>query len=69
MKQLLVLPTWLIIRVIQPLLPQEHDWKFRTFNLKDWAKHSTELNNAFSLFFWVSAVCVGIVIYALLTAK
>lgn len=55
MKQLLVLPTWIIARCITPFLPKEHQWSGKKFGLKDWAAKSTDNNLAFSFFFWITA--------------
>jgi len=58
MKQILVIPTWILARIAILFLPKNHAWKNRRFTLIDWAEHSTEVNNSFSLFFWISGMCL-----------
>jgi len=58
MKQLLTLPTWVLVRILIPILPKKHIWKNRKFTLKYWAEHSTQLNDSFSMFFWVNAIAL-----------
>ncbi len=53
MKQLLVLPTWILVNLATPFLPRTHKWSGKKFTLKNWANHSTETNNMFSVFFWI----------------
>lgn len=65
MKKLIVLPTWILVRLMIPILPKKHAWKNRKFTLADWAEHSTDLNNAFSVFFWGSGICLFFVLFIL----
>lgn len=66
MKQLIVFPGWVIIRCTNRFLPNTHPWKDRKFSLKDWAEHSTELNNEYSITFWICGICVIIALISLL---
>jgi len=56
MKQLLTLPTWILVRTLIPFLPKKHDWKNKRFSLKNWSEHSTKLNNTFSIMFWLNGL-------------
>lgn len=57
MKQILVIPTWVLVNIFTSFLPVRHLWRGRKFTLSDWAKHSTDATIAFSIFFWISGVC------------
>lgn len=56
MKKVLVLPTWLIVKMIQPMLPKLHPWKNGVPSLEDWSYHSTGVCKVLSLYFWMSLV-------------
>lgn len=56
MKKLKVLPTWILLKMMKPLLPKKHEWKNKNFTLTDWANGSTPLNDSFSMLFWLTAV-------------
>ncbi len=62
MKQLLVLPTWLILKAATPFLPDDHELKWRNITLKDWADHSTHLNDMCSYVFWVIILMILLII-------
>jgi hypothetical protein len=64
-NKIIVLPTWILIRLFLPLLPATHPWYGRKFTLRDWAEHSTEITRVFSLFFWISTFCIIILIFSL----
>lgn len=66
MKQLLTLPTWIIAKLTIPFLPKNHAWKNKKFTLKDWADHSTNLNNQFSLTFWSFGIIFSTLLFFLL---
>ncbi len=67
MKKLLVLPSWILMRIIILFAPQNHPWKREKISLGNWAEHSSELNNAFSLNFWVALIFGTIAIILILT--
>jgi hypothetical protein len=50
-RKLLVLPTYIIILLAKPFLPERHPFK-KNITLDDWEKHSTKLNDAYSVGFW-----------------
>lgn len=52
MKKLIILPMWLFVRLITPILPSTHPWYKKKFTLKDWADGSTKLNYFFSIVLW-----------------
>lgn len=54
MKKLIVLPTWIIVRLTTPLLSKEHVWKNKKFTLTDWAENGTDLTYAFSILLWMN---------------
>lgn len=55
-RKFLVLPTWLMVNVMTPLLPTEHKWKNRHFSLSDWAKNATNITFCISMLFWNSFI-------------
>jgi len=65
MKKVLVLPTWILVRLITPFLSKEHLWNGKKFSLDDWATKSSELNNQFSLVFWVLGLSLLFLIWSL----
>lgn len=58
MKRLLVLPSWIIVRITLPFLSKGHPWKGKRFTLRDWSKGSTKLNDQYSLMMWVGLIYV-----------
>lgn len=66
MKQIVVLPTWILVRLIIPFLSNHHLLKNSNISLKNWAKNSTELNTQFSVIFWVF-IFLGIYLFAQLS--
>jgi hypothetical protein len=62
MKQILVLPTWLIYKAITPLLDKNHPWKGIKIGLKEWSLESTNLNNYYSLGFWLMPVVIFLIV-------
>ena len=70
MKQILVFPTWFLVRFVLPLIAadKDHQWNKKKPSLKDWADGSTPLNNSFSVFFWVMAICLIVLIHLLANA-
>jgi hypothetical protein len=55
------------MRIIILFAPQNHPWKREKISLGNWAEHSSELNNAFSLNFWVALIFGTIAIILILT--
>lgn len=51
MKKILVFPTWILVILLQPRLPEGHVLKNRKITLSDWANGSNNLNIAYSIFF------------------
>lgn len=64
-KKLLVFPTWTLFHFLRRFLPQDHKWKNKQFTLDEWAKGSTDLNDAFSLFFWVMGLGLSFMLFIL----
>lgn len=60
MKQILVFPTWTLVKTAMPFLPKDHELKNKRITLKNWAKHSTDLNNAFSILFWAQGILITV---------
>lgn len=62
----LVLPTWLLVRSIEPFLPKEHPWKGIKFTLEDWYLGATPEIEMMSLILWFSSItylCLSIAIF------
>ena len=57
-KKLIVLPTWILVGILKPILREEHPWKSKKFKLEDWVRNSTELNIVFSKLLWLSILCI-----------
>jgi hypothetical protein len=55
MKQLFIFPTWILIKLLNPILPKNHPLK-KKITLKDWTEHTTQLNIAFSILFWINSI-------------
>lgn len=53
MKKILSLPTWSLMILMRPILPNGHPFKKDKITLSDWNKHGSELLYAFDLVFWV----------------
>ncbi len=62
MKKLLVFPTWVLMKMMQHFLRNDNSLKGERITLTNWAKHSNDLNDAFSAMFWVCGVCMVIVV-------
>jgi len=60
MKKIIVFPTWVLIGLFRPLIPRVHPWYGRKFTLDNWAQNATELTRSFSVFFWISGLCIVI---------
>ena len=56
MKKLFVLPTWILVVLLIPILPSKHTWYKKKFTLVDWSNNSKPLNYLFNLFFWFSII-------------
>lgn len=59
MKKLLSLPTWILMMVMKPILPNGHPLKKDKIKLSDWNKNGTELLYAFDLAFWVIIISLS----------
>lgn len=66
LKQVLVFPTWMLLGIMRPFLPEGHLWKHQKFGLKRWALGSTGLNREISLMLWISFLgfiyCIVVII-------
>jgi len=62
-KHLLVFPTWILVNLFNRYASaSNHPWHNKWFTLKSWAKGSSELNNLFSVTFWVLLIMWAIFI-------
>ena len=59
-------PVWLLTRAIVAMSPR-HPWHTRRFSLEDWRLGRTPLTKQVDLTMWVCLVCMGVVIYRLIT--
>lgn len=67
MEKLLILPSWLLMKAIQPFLSEDHPLHEQKIPLGWWAKGASQLNMALSFSFWcgiVSWILFFIKIYA-----
>ncbi|PRY90562.1 hypothetical protein CLW00_101224 [Mongoliibacter ruber] len=58
MKKIIVLPTYLITMLFIWIWPNTHPFGESPVSLKDWAQSSTNLNIAFSVYFWLQIIWI-----------
>ena len=58
LRKIWVLPTWLLVNLMTPILPKQHIWKNRHFSLSDWSRNATNLTFGLSLCFWYFFVMI-----------
>jgi len=61
MRKLLVFPTWVLVRMMRPVLAETHP--FKKVSLRWWAQNTNDLCNAFSILFWGQAIVIPIVLF------
>lgn len=64
---LIILPSWILVRILIPFLQENHPWKNRKFSLLDWSKGSTFLNYCISLILWMWLVILIISLHTILS--
>lgn len=47
-----MIPTWLLVNILTPILPKSHPWKGKKFTLTDWSNNSTDISFAISILLW-----------------
>ena len=58
--------SWVFIGLLaRPFFGKSHQWYGRRFSLRDWAETSTELNDMFSTYMWISAVAIIVAIWVM----
>ena len=55
-RSFLLIPVWLLTKVIKEVLPEEHPWKYKKHTLKWWVEGGTNLALLFGLIFWESGI-------------
>lgn len=66
MKKLVVLPTFIIMKLVMLLVSDSHPLKKQKITLSKWAKDGTLLTYDFSVLLWVSLIISGSTIFYLL---
>lgn len=59
MRRLILLPSWILYRMIYPSLNDSHPLKDETITLKKWRDNSTFLNYFISILFWVEIILLA----------
>ena len=57
-KKIWVLPTWLVVIILQPILPKGHLLADRKITLYDWMVNATGLTYLLSFLFWYTNVLI-----------
>ncbi len=52
MKHLISIPTWTIVNLITPLVREDHPWKNKWFQLKDWYECETDYSRFADKILW-----------------
>ena len=60
--KLLHLPTWLLVRLVTPILPSTHPWKNKKFTLTEWTNGATDNAFAISILLWGNFLSLVIVL-------
>jgi len=61
----LTFSTWLMVRVMAPLLPKDHKWKGRKFTQLDWYTGATPYCKFLSFALWYSTFLVVVILIKL----
>jgi hypothetical protein len=61
MRGVILLPTWLIVKLMRPALPNGHAWKTQMPTYRQWRHGATDLCVAFGFVFW-SGILSGLFI-------
>lgn len=56
MRKIMMLPTWVLVNIMTPILPKNHPWKNKHFSLKDWSDNATNLTFWLSFMMWYSFI-------------
>lgn len=64
-EDLYAIPTWVITNAATPFLPRKHPWRWRWFELHDWARSRTPFCSAYDSVLWCVTV-EAVVLYLLL---
>ncbi len=62
MKKLLIFPTWVLVRLLIPVLPKTHVWYGQKITLDSWAKNATQMNYGFAIIFWFQPIYIFILL-------
>jgi len=50
--KILILPTWIFVNLLTPILPKHHIWYKRKFTLSEWVNGSTDITFGLSIMLW-----------------
>lgn len=56
--KLLLLPSWVLVRLMTPFLPSNHPFKNKKFTLDEWLKGSTNITMVLSILLWSNFLCL-----------
>lgn len=60
--KVLMIPTWLLVNLMIPILPKTHPWKGKKFTLQDWTNGSTNITFSLSILLWGNFLSLLIVL-------
>jgi hypothetical protein len=61
--KILLLPTWVLIRLMTPILPKSHLWKNKKFTLTDWSNGATDFTYSISIILWINFLTLLFVLF------
>lgn len=65
MSKYLALPTWLIVIIITPFLPIDHQWNGRRFTLNNWYTGRTSYTRIIDFCLWINGSLILVLLGSL----
>jgi hypothetical protein len=59
----LVLPTWLLYRLLMVKAPADHPWQGKDFSLAQWSRGATAFCRKFAAALWAAAALVAYTVF------
>lgn len=60
--KVMMIPTWLLVNLLTPILPKNHPWKGKKFTLQDWTTNATDVSFAISIMLWANFLSIVFII-------
>jgi hypothetical protein len=61
-RKFILIPLWILIKLIKPTLPETHPWKHKKCSLEWWCNGATPLSVQFGFIMWVYVLMMSIFI-------